>query len=82
MEKLRIDDPVGAFPVHYAAGIWGMIAVGIFAEGNSDSKKSGIFRGGNGQLLGFNLLACLTITSWCAVVTGIIVSIPVINFIQ
>ena len=59
-----------------------MIAVGIFAEGNGDSKKSGIFRGGNGQLLGFNLLACLTITLWCAVVTGIIVSISVINFIQ
>jgi len=30
LEKLKIDDPVGAFPVHGLAGIWGGIATGIF----------------------------------------------------
>lgn len=31
LEKLRIDDAVGAIPVHLAAGIWGTLAVGIFS---------------------------------------------------
>ncbi|MDG2380159.1 MAG: ammonium transporter [Pirellulaceae bacterium] len=32
LEKLKIDDPVGAFPVHGLAGIWGGIATGIFGD--------------------------------------------------
>ena len=32
LEKLKIDDPVGAFPVHGACGVWGGIATGIFGE--------------------------------------------------
>ncbi|MEM6688718.1 MAG: ammonium transporter [Planctomycetota bacterium] len=30
LDKLKIDDPVGAFPVHGLAGVWGGIATGIF----------------------------------------------------
>ena len=30
LEKLKIDDPVGAFPVHGLCGIWGGVATGIF----------------------------------------------------
>ena len=32
LEKLKIDDTVGAFPVHGAAGVWGGIATGIFGD--------------------------------------------------
>ncbi|MEC7604828.1 MAG: ammonium transporter, partial [Planctomycetota bacterium] len=30
LDKLKIDDPVGAFPVHGVCGVWGGIATGIF----------------------------------------------------
>ncbi len=33
LEKLRIDDPVGAWPVHGLCGIWAGIATGIFGDG-------------------------------------------------
>jgi Amt family ammonium transporter len=33
LEHLRIDDPIGAVPVHMACGIWGTISVGLFATG-------------------------------------------------
>ena len=32
LDKLQIDDPVGAFPVHGACGVWGGIATGIFGD--------------------------------------------------
>ncbi|MCB9202352.1 MAG: ammonium transporter [Flavobacteriales bacterium] len=35
MDKLKLDDPVGAVPVHLMNGIWGTLAVGIFREGSS-----------------------------------------------
>lgn len=33
IEKLRIDDPVGAIPVHFCNGLWGVLSVGLFASG-------------------------------------------------
>lgn len=33
LDKLKIDDPVGAFPVHGLCGFWGGVATGIFGEG-------------------------------------------------
>lgn len=32
LQKLRIDDPVEAIPCHFFAGIWGVIATGIFSN--------------------------------------------------
>lgn len=59
LDKAKIDDPVGAVPVHFANGLWGVLAVGIFANGNPDtalwngveSPVTGLIYGGGSQLL-------------------------------
>ena len=59
LEKLHIDDPVGAAPVHLFGGIWGVLAVGIFARGNPDTATwngvptpvTGLLYGGTTQIL-------------------------------
>ena len=75
---MKIDDPVGCVGVHWAAGFWGMIAVGLFAEIDSVaglSPQYGIFRGGNGHLLASNIAGCLAITLWSGGLTAILVRI-------
>jgi len=54
--KLRVDDPVGAISVHGTCGAWGMIALGLFADGtygdglnNVAGTVKGLFYGGQSQ---------------------------------
>lgn len=59
LEQLKIDDPVGAVPVHLVNGAWGVLAVGIFAAGNPDTAGwngvstavTGLLGGSGAQLL-------------------------------
>ena len=44
-DKLRIDDPVGALSVHLVNGIWGTLAVGIFASNGDDITMLGQLKG-------------------------------------
>ncbi|HVZ22000.1 MAG TPA: ammonium transporter [Vicinamibacterales bacterium] len=48
---LKVDDPVGAISVHGTNGIWGVISVGLFADGSSASGMKGLFYGDAGQLV-------------------------------
>jgi len=55
--KLKIDDPVGASSVHGVNGAWGMLALGLFADGSYgggfngiDGNVTGLFYGDPGQL--------------------------------
>jgi Amt family ammonium transporter len=43
LEHLRIDDPVGAWPVHGACGIWGTLSLGLFASGDFQASGSSSF---------------------------------------
>ena len=67
--KLHVDDPVGAVAAHMMNGIWGTIAVGLFATtsvpGNDTVK--GLFYGGGFKQLGIQLLGFVTVAAWTAV---------------
>ena len=66
--KLHIDDPVGAVAVHCLNGIWGTIAVGLFATPSAPSSEfCGLFYGGGFHLLGLQLLGILTVGAWTAI---------------
>ena len=73
--RLHIDDPVGAVAVHMLNGIWGTLAVGLFATDSapgyavanaSGEKLVGLFYGGGFELLGLQLLGFGAVAGWTA----------------
>ena len=67
--KLHVDDPVGAVAVHMMNGIWGTIAVGLFATTSAPGNDSvvGLFYGGGFHQLGIQLLGFITVAAWAAI---------------
>ena len=67
--KLHIDDPVGAVAVHCLNGIWGTVAVGLFATTSAPGNDTlvGLFYGGGFGLLGIQLLGMFAVIAWTAV---------------
>jgi Amt family ammonium transporter len=59
IESLKIDDPVGAFPVHGLNGIFGILAVGIWGV-----DGLGLLHGGGFTQLGIQALGLLACTVW------------------
>ena len=57
LDKLKIDDPVGAVPVHGMCGIWGTICVGIFGKaGLGGLAIDGFIYGGDPTQLGIQMV--------------------------
>lgn len=66
--KLHVDDPVGAVAVHMMNGIWGTIAVGLFATSSApESEIDGLFYGGGFHQLGIQLAGVAAVAAWAAV---------------
>ncbi|MCI5504457.1 MAG: ammonium transporter [Eubacterium sp.] len=65
-QKLKIDDPVGAFAVHGCNGLWGAVAVGLF------DYNDGLFYGGGAHLLGVQCLGVVTIALYTAIVMTVV----------
>lgn len=56
LDRLQIDDPVGAVPVHGLNGVWGTLAVGLFGRAAFGAPSDGLFYGGGFGQLGIQAL--------------------------
>jgi len=82
LEHLRIDDPIGAWPVHGLAGVWGTISLGLFATGqygaptatgpDPSSAFKGLFYGGGFHQLQFQIFGSVVICT-CTFVIALLV---------
>ncbi len=82
LEWLRIDDPIGAWPVHGLCGMWGTISLGLFATGqygaatstgpDASSAFKGLFYGGGLHQFWFQVFGSLVICT-CTFVIALIV---------
>ncbi|KAL3286600.1 hypothetical protein HHI36_001100 [Cryptolaemus montrouzieri] len=63
-----VDDPVGASAVHGVSGVWGVVAVGIFAQNpyplETTNGRTGVVHGGGWYLLGVQSLAAVCLLTW------------------
>lgn len=78
-ERRGLDDPVGATSVHGLAGIWGMLALGLFADGSFGDHFNavpgtvrGLLYGGGGSQLLCELIAVGACVIWTLLVGGIV----------
>src|SRR6476660_8939756 len=72
LEWLRIDDPIGAVPVHGLCGIWGTVSLGLFASGqygltgpispDNTAPLKGLFYGGGLQVLKAQIIGSAVVT--------------------
>ena len=73
--KLKIDDPIGAFAVHGAAGVWGTLAIGLFAhfdDGFLGREDAGLFYGGGIEQLVVQFLMVVIVAVWVIVTSMIL----------
>jgi Amt family ammonium transporter len=79
LERVKIDDAVGASSVHLACGVWGILAIGLFAEpsltpfaGNVKAGFGGLLiPGGSADILITQIIGSAATIIWCAVTSAI-----------
>jgi len=72
LDRLRIDDPVGAFPVHGVCGIWGTLCVGIFGKKALGLAYDGFVYSGNPMQLGVQLVGSIAAVAFVAITMAIV----------
>jgi len=72
LDKLQIDDPVGAVPVHGMCGIWGTVCVGIFGKQALGLPNEGFIYGGNPMQLGIQIVGSIAAVLFVAAAMGLV----------
>jgi len=67
---VKLDDPVWAVPCHMFSGLWGVLAVGIFADGTY-LGVSGLIDGNSSQIVS-QLISMVAVVSWTAITSALI----------
>ncbi|KAL1140722.1 hypothetical protein AAG570_000652 [Ranatra chinensis] len=82
---LGVDDPVGASSVHLVCGLWGVLAVGLFAGSSPllpHARGTGVFKGGTGHLLAVQAIACVCLALYSLVTTLLILWVNILRFVR
>ena len=66
LDKIHVDDPVGAIPVHAMNGVWGTLAVGLF------HGEKGLFTGGGISQLGIQALGIISVFLFVTITMGLV----------
>jgi Amt family ammonium transporter len=72
LDKLQIDDPVGAVPVHGMCGIWGTLCVGIFGKASLGLANEGFIYSGNPMQFGIQFVGSVSTVVFVLVTMGLI----------
>ena len=73
---IHVDDPVGAVAVHFCNGVWGTIAVGLFATTSAPSSEiNGLLYGGGFTQLIIQLTAIASVLLWTGITMTIVFKI-------
>jgi len=72
LNRLRVDDPVGAIPVHLLCGVWGTLAVGLWGQAALGSPADGLFYGGGFGQLGIQALGIVACLSFVGVAMWVV----------
>lgn len=75
LDKIQIDDPVGAFPVHGLNGIWGTLAIGLFGQKALGVANNGLFLGGGTTQLMIQALGVFSVALFVAITMTIVFKI-------
>jgi Amt family ammonium transporter len=67
LDKLQVDDPVGAVPVHGMCGVWGTVAIGIFGKQALGLANPGLVYSGNPMQLGIQLIGSIVTIAFVVV---------------
>ena len=79
VDRIRVDDPIGAIPVHGIAGIWGTLAIGLFAtEGRIGELgvSTGLLMGGSAEQLWvqfYGIVATVAFTGLASLIVFLII---------
>ena len=72
-DRKGIDDPVGAISVHGVCGVWGTLAVGLFAtksDGFVLQEDAGLLVGGGIDQLWFQIVGIVAVFAWTTLTAG------------
>lgn len=72
LDKLRVDDPVGAVPVHAFNGIWGTLSIGLFGKSALGLANNGLFYGGGLKQLAIQSLGVASAAAFIIMTMGIV----------
>jgi len=83
LQRIKVDDPIDAFPVHAINGIWAAISVGLFCDedrvltihpfiaNDSGTYDHGLFLGGGGRQLAAQIVGIVVVAAWSLVLAAL-----------